>query len=171
MSFDERKEIAMSTLQRISITALTAVVLGTVGASAGELPQYEVTGFPISPLQMSVLKSGDIQEQSPTPMLTLNGMPAPLHQIAVILGLCSVVWRSAPCFEGQITELARPHLENLGSTLLGVVPPCGFPAEQKSIVAQYQAQFDQRLTGALRDVEMRDYKARAGDARLPPANG
>jgi hypothetical protein len=36
----------MSTLQRISITALTAVVLGTLGASAGELPQYEVTGFP-----------------------------------------------------------------------------------------------------------------------------
>jgi hypothetical protein len=132
MSFDERKEIAMSTLQRISITALTAVVLGTVGASARELPRYEVTGFPISPLQMSVLKSGDIQEQSPTPMLTLNGMPASPHQIAVILGLCSVVWRSAPCFEGQITELARPRLENLGSTLLGVVPPCGFPAEQKS---------------------------------------
>src|SRR5712671_4151450 len=74
MSFEERKEIAMSTLQRISITALTAVVLGTVGASAGELPQYEVTGFPISPLQMSVLKSGD------TPMLTLNGMPASPHQ-------------------------------------------------------------------------------------------
>jgi hypothetical protein len=122
----------MSTLQRISIKALTAVVLGTVGASAGDLPRYEVTGFPISPLQMSVLKSGDIQEQSPTPMLTLNGMPASPHQIAVILGLCSVVWRSAPCFEGQITELARPHLENLGSTVLGVVPPCGFPAEQKS---------------------------------------
>jgi hypothetical protein len=34
--------------------------------------------------------------------------------------------------EGQITELARPHLENLGSTVLGVVPPSGFPAEQKS---------------------------------------
>jgi hypothetical protein len=74
----------MSTPQRISITAVTALVLGTVAASAGELPQYEVTGFPISPLQMSVLKSGDIHEQSPSPTLTLNGMPASPHQFAVI---------------------------------------------------------------------------------------
>ena len=54
----------------------------------------------------------------------------------------------------QITEWARPHLENLGSTLLGIVPPCGFPGQQRGIVAQYQAQFDQRLTGVLRDVEI-----------------
>ena len=74
----------MSTPQRISITAVTALVLGTVGASAGELPQYEVAGFPISSLQMSVLKSGNIQEQSPSPTLTLNGMPASPHQLAVI---------------------------------------------------------------------------------------
>jgi hypothetical protein len=38
----------------------------------------------------------------------------------------------------KITEWAQPHLENLGNTLLGVVPPCGFPDEQKRIVAQYQ---------------------------------
>jgi hypothetical protein len=74
----------MSTPQRISITAVTALVLGTVGASAGELPQYEVTGFPISPLQMSVLKSGDIREQSHSPTLTLNGRPASPHQLSVI---------------------------------------------------------------------------------------
>jgi hypothetical protein len=74
----------MSTPQRISITAVAALVLGIVGASAGELPQYEVTGFPISPLQMSVLKSGDIREQSPSPTLTLNGMPASPHQLSVI---------------------------------------------------------------------------------------
>lgn len=54
----------------------------------------------------------------------------------------------------QITEWARPHLENIGDTLLGAVPPCGFPDEQKRIVARYQAQFDQRLTGSLRDVEI-----------------
>lgn len=54
----------------------------------------------------------------------------------------------------QITEWARPHLENLGSTLLGGVPQCGFPNEQERIVAQYQTQFDQRLTGVLRDVEI-----------------
>src|SRR5262252_8060893 len=58
-------------------------VLGAVD-SGGELPQYEVAGFPISPHQISVLGSGDVQEQSLSPTLTLNGMPASPHQIAVI---------------------------------------------------------------------------------------
>jgi hypothetical protein len=54
-------------------------------AAAGrELPQYEVVGFPISAHQMSVLQSGGIEEQPLTPMLTLQGMPASPHQIAVI---------------------------------------------------------------------------------------
>jgi len=52
--------------------------------SGGELPQYEVAGFPISPHQISVLGSGEVQEQSPSPTLTLHGMPASPHQIAVI---------------------------------------------------------------------------------------
>jgi len=77
-------EIAMSVVQRISITALAALALGASGASAGGLPQYEVTGFPISPLQMSVLRSGGIQEESPTSEVTLLGMPFSPHQIAVI---------------------------------------------------------------------------------------
>jgi hypothetical protein len=79
-----KEEMIMSTLHQISIAAVTAIVLGTVGVSAGELPQYEVAGFPISPHQFSVVGSGDIQEQSPTPALTLDGMPASPHQIAVI---------------------------------------------------------------------------------------
>ena len=54
----------------------------------------------------------------------------------------------------QVTGWARPHLENLGNSLLGLVPPCGFPEDQKRIVAQYQAQFGQRMTGGLRDVEI-----------------
>jgi hypothetical protein len=58
-------------------------LLGAVD-SGGELPQYEVAGFPISPHQISVLGSGDVQEQSLSPTLTLNGMPASPHQIAVI---------------------------------------------------------------------------------------
>ena len=57
-------------------------VLGAID-SGGELPQYEVAGFPISPHQISVLGSGDVQ-QSFSPTLTLNGMPASPHQIAVI---------------------------------------------------------------------------------------
>lgn len=74
----------MPMVQRISIRALAALSLGAAGASAGELPQYEVRGFPISPLQMSVLGSGGIQEESPTPDITLLGMPFSPHQIAVI---------------------------------------------------------------------------------------
>ena len=74
----------MSTLQQLSTAAITALMLGTMGASAGEQPQYEVAGFPISPHQISVLGSRGIQEQSPTPTLTLNGMPASPHQVAVL---------------------------------------------------------------------------------------
>ena len=74
----------MSVIQRMLITALAALALGAAGASAGELPQYEVRGFPISPLQMSVLGSGGIQEELPTPEVTLLGMPFSPHQIAVI---------------------------------------------------------------------------------------
>jgi hypothetical protein len=59
----------------------------------------------------------------------------------------------------QIVEWARPHLESLSGTLLGAVPPCGFPADQKRVVARYQARFDERLKDALRDVEIGYAKA------------
>jgi hypothetical protein len=76
----------MSTLQRISITALAMLAFGPATASAGQLPQYEVTGFPISPSQMSVVRPSRIQEAPPSSALTLGGMPASPHQIAVIRG-------------------------------------------------------------------------------------
>jgi hypothetical protein len=76
-----------ATKTRISATALVALAFGAAGASAGELPQYEVTGFPISPLQISVLRSGGIQEEgSPNPEITMLGMPFSPHQIGVISG-------------------------------------------------------------------------------------
>ena len=81
----------MSTLHRISIMALLALVFGTATASAGQLPQYEVTGFPISPMQALVVNSSRIQEQPPTLALTTRSpippirgeMPASQHQSAV----------------------------------------------------------------------------------------
>ena len=77
----------MSILQRTSITVLTVLALGAPGTSAGQQPpQYEVTGFPITPLQMSVVRPGVIQEEPQAPALTVDGMPATLHQIAVIRG-------------------------------------------------------------------------------------
>jgi hypothetical protein len=77
----------MPTLQRTLATALTVLAFGAPGASAGQQPpQYEVTGFPISPLQMSVVRPGGIQEEAPAPGLTMDGMPASPHQITVIRG-------------------------------------------------------------------------------------
>jgi hypothetical protein len=69
---------------KVALSALGIVAVLTGPAFAQQLPQYEVAGFPISPLQFSVLGSGGIQEQSFSPTLTLNGMPASPHQIAVI---------------------------------------------------------------------------------------
>jgi hypothetical protein len=74
----------MSTLQRISIATAAAFVLTAADASERGLPQYEFAGFPISPFQITVLGLGGIQERSAVPTLTLNGMPASPHQIAVI---------------------------------------------------------------------------------------
>jgi len=69
----------------------------------------------------------------------------------------------------MIIEWARPHLENLGNALLGCVPPNGFPADHQRIRHQYQAVFQQRLNGVLRDVEIGFTKgagfARAGQVK------
>ena len=83
MSQTER-EMTVSILQQVLIAALTAFALGAADASAGQPPQYEVTGFPISPLQMSVVRTDGMQEQPPIAALTLDGMPASPYQIAVI---------------------------------------------------------------------------------------
>jgi hypothetical protein len=64
----------------------------------------------------------------------------------------------------EITGWARPHLENLGNSVLSGIPPNGFPADHQRIHAQYAAVFKQRLDGVLRDVEIGFVKG-AGFAR------
>jgi hypothetical protein len=54
----------------------------------------------------------------------------------------------------QITDWARPHLENLSNSVIGVIPPNGFPNDHQRIVRQYTAVFQQRVDLALRDVEI-----------------
>src|SRR5262249_1620708 len=49
-----------------------------------ELPTYEIMGFPVTQHQVMVLGSSHIEERTPTPALTLAGMPASPHQIAVL---------------------------------------------------------------------------------------
>jgi hypothetical protein len=78
----EKKMNLLTTKVALSAVGIVAVLTGP--AFAQQLPQYEVAGFPISPHQISVLRSGDVQEQSFSPTLTLDGMPASPHQIAVI---------------------------------------------------------------------------------------
>jgi hypothetical protein len=53
-------------------------------ADATELPSYELMGYPITPHQFSVLGSANIKEQSPNPSITMAGMPASQHQVAVL---------------------------------------------------------------------------------------
>jgi hypothetical protein len=70
---------------RTIATAAAVLMLGIAGAAAGELPAYEISGLPATPLQMAVLgRSGETQERAATPTLMRDGMPASPHQIAVL---------------------------------------------------------------------------------------
>jgi hypothetical protein len=68
---------------RLSIAAAVTLMMG-VGATAAELPSYDVVGFPITPHQFVVLGPANAQERAPAAALTLAGMPASPHQIAVL---------------------------------------------------------------------------------------
>jgi hypothetical protein len=76
----ERMEIAMRL--RLSIAAAATLMMGGVGATAAELPSYDVVGFSITPHQL--LGPANVQERAPAAALTLAGMPASPHQIAVL---------------------------------------------------------------------------------------
>ena len=69
---------------RLSIAAAAALMMGGVGATAAELPSYDVVGFPITPHQFVVLGPANAQERAPAAALTLAGMPASPHQIAIL---------------------------------------------------------------------------------------
>ena len=68
-------------------TTVLAFALVEGGAMAGELPTFEVSSFPATPLQVSVMGSAGVQEQAATPMLTRNNMPASPHQLSVLTPL------------------------------------------------------------------------------------
>ncbi len=93
----------MIKINRFATGAAAASILAAVGgwaasgATAAELPTFELAGFPITPHQFSVVGSTYVQEQSPnvveiepyrlgspTLALTLGGMPASPHQITVL---------------------------------------------------------------------------------------
>jgi hypothetical protein len=67
-----------------SIAATVALMLGEAGVAAAELPTFERMGFPITLHQVQVVGAAHVQERSPTPTLTLGGMPASPHQVAAL---------------------------------------------------------------------------------------
>jgi hypothetical protein len=65
--------------------ATTGTLLLSGIASAHEFPLYDLWGFPISPLQLSVTgATANLKEQSPGTSLTMGGMPASPLQILVL---------------------------------------------------------------------------------------
>jgi hypothetical protein len=88
-----QREIAMKKM--LLMAAIAAATMVGSGAGAGELPSFELTGFPITRHQVAVMGAQDVQEQSVTPTLTFGGMPASPHQIAVLTPRPSVTAKAA----------------------------------------------------------------------------
>jgi hypothetical protein len=69
-------------VKRVSLAIAAAIsIAGSAAAFAAELPTYEVTGFPISPVQLRLLGPANVQEQSPMPAIA-----ATPHQVGVLTG-------------------------------------------------------------------------------------
>jgi hypothetical protein len=62
--------------------------------------------------------------------------------------------RNAALSPAVLAGAARPRFHNFSTMLLGTVPPAGFPAEAQRFRGQYKLVFQQRLDGALRDIEI-----------------
>ena len=92
--------------KRYPILAAAFLMLGMAGATAGELPSYDVAGFPATPLQMSVLgQSGATREQPAAPTLMRDDMPASPHQVAVLSGRLGTTAQSTRPFESAETQI------------------------------------------------------------------
>ena len=74
----------LSAKQLLSACILAFALLEGAAAGAAELPTYQVSSFPATPHQLSVMGLAGVQEQAATPTLTRNSMPASPHQIDVL---------------------------------------------------------------------------------------
>ncbi len=63
----------------LSIAAAAVLIAGGTAGFAAELPTYEVTGLPISPVQVQVLGAANVREQSPVSTSTASP-----HQLSVL---------------------------------------------------------------------------------------
>jgi hypothetical protein len=80
----------------LSVTSTTLVMIAGLHAQAAELPAFEKFGFPITRTQVSVLGATGVQESSPVPTLTVAGMPASPHQIAVLTPRPRIAQQAGP---------------------------------------------------------------------------
>ena len=99
-----------------SIIGATVVVLGGINAKADERAAFERFGFAITQTQVAVLGSAGVRERSPTPTLTLYGMPASPHQVAVLSPRPRSVTEMDP--SSLTTGLAPPPATRRSSTNL-----------------------------------------------------
>jgi hypothetical protein len=76
-------------------SAVAFSVFGSAAASAGELPTFEASSFPATPLQVTVLGGAGVQQQTATPTLTRNNMPASPHQLGVLTSRHAVASNAA----------------------------------------------------------------------------
>ena len=67
-----------------AMLAAGTLIMSGGAASPAELPSYELMGFPITPLQLQAVGPANIKEQSRSSSLTMAGMPASPHQVAVL---------------------------------------------------------------------------------------
>jgi hypothetical protein len=80
-----------------------------------------------------------------------------LHEEAVgqAMHLVSEFLRRMPTSSPSLAaSWARPHLQNLANMLLAEIPPADFMDNQRRAQGQYSIVFEQRLNGALRDIEI-----------------
>jgi len=84
-------------MKHLVLLAAVAVVIseGANVAAAAEVPNYESMGLPITAVQISVVGPTHVQEASPAPTLTVGGMPASSHQIAVLTAHKNIVGKLA----------------------------------------------------------------------------
>ena len=82
LAFGSTREVVM--WYWYSAVATAAVLLSGFGATAGELPTYEIMGVPVTQHQLMAVNSAYVRERSPIPTLTLGGMPASPIQILVL---------------------------------------------------------------------------------------
>jgi hypothetical protein len=95
-----------------AVASVAGAAPNQAGACTLRFPAFEVTGFPISRVQVAVLGAAHVEETSATPQLTLAGMPASPNQIAILTPRPKQRIAEASADLSQLTVgIGRPSLQ------------------------------------------------------------